>query len=93
MTDRFFDGTHVNGGAVQQDLTSDIAAIATAKKTHGQLGSSGSHQSGNAEDFTAPNMKIDALDKFPVSVLFVKDRPVLDLENGLSDIDVYKRQA
>src|SRR6267378_420613 len=87
------DGREVDFAAVQHGATSDLAAPGTAEQTHGEFGTPGAHQPGDADDLAAADMEVDILDDLPTRMQRMIDRPVLDLQYGLADVRLALREA
>ncbi len=86
-------GADVDGLPVQQHLAADAPAPGAAEEAHGQLGTAGPHQAGDADYFSAPHLQVDALEEGRVGPLRVVGLPAAHLEGHRADVGCARRIA
>ena len=87
------DRGHVHRLAIHERLALDVAPVGPAEHAHRELGPSGAHQPGDADDLAAPHPEIDAAHHLAPVLLRVVGRPILDVEHHLADLGIAAREA
>ena len=78
--------------AIEPNSPADVGAPRPAEQTHREFGAARAHQTGNADDLAAPHVKVHIPDDLPLGMQRVMHRPVLHLQDGISDSGVTRRK-
>ena len=91
--DRGGNAGEIDLAAVEADAAADVIAPGTAEQAHRELGAARAHQAGNADDLAAPHVEVDVLDRLPLGMERMVDRPVLHNQHSLPDRRFTLRKA
>ncbi|RMV02045.1 hypothetical protein ALP14_05556 [Pseudomonas amygdali pv. myricae] len=79
-------GAHIDFPAFQTRRAAKVSTVGAAEHAHGQFGTAGPHEPGNADDLATPYMETNIADTITAGLVGVPDRPAFDLEQHLADI-------